>query len=603
MRSFGARLLGVEPSDIDEVGGSSHLNGDGTPLEACVSVGPRGRRLGLLADPAASLPVPGDLPSVLALARRVLRGLGGSSTVRFERLVATCFPSDSAGRARFTRGWVWLASEVGHPGLTAYAAAHPDPDVAWSVARRGAEALLHDASPALREIDTLESQGTLASLALDLRGGGDDVLKLYLRLRQAAPLAELGPEWAAPELAVFLARLMGSRRLALSGLVLSRAFAVADGRPVGCKVDVCGHCLRLSPEQWVETIEAVARAFSLPETGVGALLLARRAEVAFLGLGRKDDGEVRLNVYLKPRSPSASARRRAVQRAAEFLLATQQEDGHWSDYQLPVGPSTEWVTAFAGLALAFSGRVFGAAGAEEAGRRAAAWLQSQRSYPVGWGYNGRTGADADSTALALRLFHRLALPVAPEDTAFLLDHWKADGGFSTYRRADAWGRPHVCVTTQAFRALDADTRRPLIPSLRGFLAGTRLHGRGGWPAYWWTQPAYSTYGCLALLRELDVPLTACELPRSAQATAFDKAHAWGIAALSGAEADAERLHDELLSSQRGDGAWPGSPCLRVTDPGCADPWRRPKGATYSDGGVLTTAAVLVVLGEMTDAGH
>jgi len=260
------------------------------------------------------------------------------------------------------------------------------------------------------------------------------------------------------------------------------------------------------------------------------------------------------------------------------------------------------VTAFAGLALSFAHQTFGIPEAGAGATRAAAWLQSERSHEAGWGYNGRTGADADSTALAMRLLRRLGEPVRSEDLAFLLEHWHPQGGFSTYRGDDAWGTPHVCVTAQAFRALDPGAQRRLRPALEDFLAKTRLAG-GAWPSYWWTTPAYATYGCLALRRQLGLPQSPVSLPTERErAAGFDVAHAWGVAALCGARQDADALHAELMSRQKDDGGWPGGPCLRVTDPACLEPWIKPAGTVYSDEkGILTTAATIVVLGEITES--
>src|SRR5262249_15294255 len=156
--------------------------------------------------------------------------------------------------------------------------------------------------------------------------------------------------------------------------------------------------------------------------------------------------------------------------------------------QLPVGASDAWVTAYVGWTLA---RMPG--GDERGGaRRAANWLLDTRSYAAGWGYNGRTGADADSTAWALLLFRALGLQSEARDQDWLVGCWRPEGGFATYNRRDAWGVAHPDVSPVAFLALLPDRAAALRPSFLAYTLRNRLPN-GTWPAYWWRTGHYSTY--------------------------------------------------------------------------------------------------------------
>ena len=93
----------------------------------------------------------------------------------------------------------------------------------------------------------------------------------------------------------------------------------------------------------------------------------------------------------------------AIDASTTYLLNQQAADGHWEDYSLPVGPSDAWVTAYVGLALGHVTPHTGAAAAPSAAKRAARWLVTNRPYAAGWGYNGRTRPDADSTAHVIAL--------------------------------------------------------------------------------------------------------------------------------------------------------------------------------------------------------
>ncbi|MFZ2489731.1 MAG: hypothetical protein WAZ19_16615, partial [Anaerolineae bacterium] len=50
-------------------------------------------------------------------------------------------------------------------------------------------------------------------------------------------------------------------------------------------------------------------------------------------------------------TPSYPACQESLARGVAYLLATQEPDGHWWDFWLPVGASDAWVTAYTALAL------------------------------------------------------------------------------------------------------------------------------------------------------------------------------------------------------------------------------------------------------------
>jgi squalene cyclase len=192
--------------------------------------------------------------------------------------------------------------------------------------------------------------------------------------------------------------------------------------------------------------------------------------------------------------------RSVLSRAADFLQQQQAPDGHWEDFALPVGKSDAWVTAYAGLALADWDHLGGDPKADDASRRAAAWLTRDRPYPTGWGFNGTTGPDADSTAHAVLLLGRFGQRL-PAEVAWLFDLWRPEGGFATFPRDDAWGRAHPCVTPVAFMALDPPRQRELQSAYRAYVTSLRTD-RGTWPSYWWQTTHYSTFVNLLALRHL-----------------------------------------------------------------------------------------------------
>jgi hypothetical protein len=310
--------------------------------------------------------------------------------------------------------------------------------------------------------------------------------------------------------------------------------------------------------------------------------------VAFIGIGLGTDSDTRLNLYLKPGLSTEFTRVEcAIARGIQYLIAIQEPDGSWWDFELPVGRSDQWVTAYVGYALALAGHRW--ADAHHAARRAAKWLDEHRTAPAGWGFNARTGSDADSTAFALALFEELGLPVGEVDRQFLLEHWQAGGGFSTYTTPDAWGLAHPDVTPLAFRVLGPQQQAERERQLLAYLERCRLDG-GGWPSYWWRNESYATFAVAELLGAGAVT----GRPRVDPENPFDLACGLGVAAIAGA-GERDDLLAGLLGAQRENGAWSGSPNLRVTNPDCGRPWERPAaaGEYYEDFRATITTATAV----------
>jgi hypothetical protein len=286
--------------------------------------------------------------------------------------------------------------------------------------------------------------------------------------------------------------------------------------------------------------------------------------------------------------------------AVTYLLSHQADDGHWQDYRLPAGRSDAWITGYVGVALAESDH-------SEAARRsigaAAGWLEQQRPYPQGWGYNRRTGPDADSSAFALTLLRLAGKTPLPSDLDWLRQRWHGDGGFATYARDDAWGAPHNDVTPAAFLALANTDQMALRDDVLEVLARQR-NKDGTWPSYWWRTCHYATWWSLRLSRALGMP-PEHRVPvvdtreQHAIHGAFDLALVTGIASLQQVSPDlVAALAGKLMALQRPDGAWTGSRNLRVTDPDCYQPWSGGQmvGRLYADEDhLITTATALRVL--------
>jgi hypothetical protein len=233
--------------------------------------------------------------------------------------------------------------------------------------------------------------------------------------------------------------------------------------------------------------------------------------------------------------------------------------------------------------------------------RASEWLQHKRPYAAGWGFNGLSGADSDSTGWAIQLIRAVGGSPAPADIEFLLSHMRPDGGFATFDGPKAWGFAHPDVTPTVFLALPSHYRSTVRDQVARYVRCSRS-ADGTWPSYWWRTCHYSTFvnslliDTLGMDDDLELPLVRISETHGIH-SAFDLACLLGMATTRKMTRSVIRvLSEELLRLQRTDGSWPGAPNLRVTDPECTEPWVAPRGRLYVDGsGLITTATALRAL--------
>jgi hypothetical protein len=603
------QVLAVPPSGEHSLHGSSDLNNDGVPLQLCLVSNSKGSDVRLIGDPCAFLGG-GEARyqcSTEAL-RRVLADNGLESFSRLsEQARLTVLPSTPEERRRYTSGFIWIAASLLKPGIGFYLEAGPLGQAAgWEAAIE----LLRKLSPApelaLGLIDGLKDKTIVASIGLEGTTQANSRIKIYFRLAGQMALSDLGVElFNAQEMNRFLNIAMADFGLDLDGLVLCLGLSASDGQLADVKIDLCGHCLTYSQERWVEVVDRCLSEFSLQPIPVRQALEGGDCSVAFIGFGMEREGQPRLNLYLqaseREEPPLLDEITAALEDGLAYLCRIQDTDGKWTDFQLPVGPSDQWVTAYVGQALAQAGKRLSHEKALTAARQSADWLLRHQNYPAGWGYNTRTGPDADSTSICLALLRELNLEIRREDQQFLRQYWHPEGGFSTYEGPDAWGRPHWDVTPLGYLGLAEIEQHELREPFLRALAEHRLPG-GLWRSYWWRLPFYSTWTTLEALEKLGIPESAPLDAADAEASividnSFDLACLIGIETLRGAPFEQSGRHlRTLLGWQQPDGSWPGHANLRVTDDACHAPWDSPAGNYFRDeASTITTATVVRVL--------
>ncbi len=605
-------LLDADESTHGYLSSASCLNNDGVPLQLCLTSSSQGSGLRIIGDPGSYLSSSEDrLRSSKDTLLRILERSGASELQPVSSsTLSLLLPSSEAERNNYKNGFVWIAAGPDQPGVAFYCELAPLGIVkGWETIDRWLMEILPSVVQANQLLSVLRTHCVAASAGLEGSSLRNTRAKIYFRLREAMSLNDLGIDlFASSRMQDFLAIAMEANGVDLDGLVMSIGFSLSSGSLVDAKIDLCGHCLNHSIGEWVSVLGQLTDRFSLPAFDLSALKKYSDIEVAFIGMGLTSDHKPRLNLYLKHAALSgpvnAEEIRRSIIDATSYFLSTQREDGSWHDYHLPVGSSDQWVTAYIGLALAQAGKAFDHEQALSAAMRAAKWLLSERPYNSGWGYNGMTGPDADSTAIAIALFDELGIEVAEDDRTFLRDHWRGDEGVATYEGPEAWGSGHWDVTPFAYAGLNEGDRRAFRDSFERALEANQ-QANGFWRSYWWRNPYYSTLVTLEVLEQfgLDEPDFTLEENTAPLRVdnAFDLGCYIGIEWLR--DPLDERLDSHLrslLSWQNRDGSWDGSHNLRVTDHSCYEPWIEPKGQYYCDErSSLTTATIIRVLTRIT----
>ncbi|AUC81457.1 prenyltransferase/squalene oxidase repeat-containing protein [Lacinutrix sp. Bg11-31] len=610
-------LLGETLLNFDKkskrLGGVSELNNDGSPLQLCLSSNAKKVKMRLIADPACEIfqPKLRIAASKKILEETLVQTKTTSLKAYCDYLFHEVLHCDTVSQLNdFYRGACWIGASPDQPGIALYLDTKPlGIKGGWDMSEKWLVKVLPDTSESLKIVQILRKYAVTASIGLEALTPQLGRAKIYFRLTAPTLLRNLGTNpLNTPQINNFLTKVISNQSMSLSGTVFSIGFDLSTGDLEDAKIDLCGHCITKSNAEWINVINELTKENGLQKINIEKSLLDNKNEVAFLGMGVSSSNATRINVYLKPKWPinfeSSSANfndyiQTKLQRAIQYLIHIQNENGSWGDYYLPVGTSIGWITAYVGYALAEIGHISGFEKAMEAANKAADWLENDRDYEKGWGYNLTTGADADSTAWTLRLLKLLKRPTHSKDEEFLMSYWKSSGGFSTYTEPEHWADAHPCVTPISYMALSTKNQEQLYPELIQYLKSI-APTNGQWRSYWWKNHLYSTYHYLELFKKLELSedefYKNIEYPSNG-ATVFEQALIIGSKQLRNMDTTAEIMN--LLNTQLLDGRFPGGFNLRVTDPSCEKPWENPKGKLYCDyASTITTATVIKVLKQM-----
>ena len=282
-------------ADVDRWQGArraSSLNNDAFPLQACISIGSKRRRVRLIADPAAGDPDPRRRleRAWAALARWTRDRPGFGDAVR--DALEPALPAPGALHD-LVSGALWIASDPDRGEIAAYTTAR------WGAQgdrwpRSGAWAAPAAPRP------TWSAGTEPVSLGVEGRSASQLVSKVYFRLVRPRPLDELDVDFGHSDFARFLRLAVGAHSLRRSGLLLSVAHRRSDGAVLGRKVDVCAHCTPRSRAGWSELLARLESTFELPVAGLSRALEDGALELVYVGFGLDHDGARRLNLYVEP---------------------------------------------------------------------------------------------------------------------------------------------------------------------------------------------------------------------------------------------------------------------------------------------------------------
>ncbi len=300
--------------------------------------------------------------------------------------------------------------------------------------------------------------------------------------------------------------------------------------------------------------------------------------------------------------------------ALRQLVALAGQGGGWTDFFVPAGPSSSWVSGYAGLALARAAATpwlpdADRAAARATAQRAADALQVQQR-DGGWGWSPVTRVDADSTAWAVRLLAATGRPI-PAHTWAVLDQHRCAQGYRTYRSmaTGSWTAAPPEVTAVVLLArLEAGR---LAPGEAGVLwdqwcggaasadpAASPLSEPNGsasaprvplWESLWWADAAHPTALVLAAAAEVGRGVVPPPEPTAEEASRRSVAHLAAVLwarACGGARSAV--IWAELLRRGHPAGGWAGDTVVRVP----AQDGVGAGGSTIDARGVFTTATVL-----------
>lgn len=294
-------LLQCYDNECESFNWKSFLNNDGSPLQVCVTYGPKGHKVRLIGDPASHISDPNIR---FGYARKALTELlvvtkTNSLAVSCEETLRHLLPINGQ-EANLRAGSLWLAAGL-EGGLAVYI------NMRWGkIEQRWCDtvnwlmALLPCSQEAKALMHAIKPHSVIASAGLEGTTIANARVKVYWRLEKPALFHLMGISLLTHSaFRDFLVLLVSDRSLPLSGMLFSASFGLYDGKLYDIKIDLCAHCLPRPENEWVQVLQECCGAFNLAPLSIANSLSQRQCEMAFIGFGLDRFGNPRLNLYLK----------------------------------------------------------------------------------------------------------------------------------------------------------------------------------------------------------------------------------------------------------------------------------------------------------------
>lgn len=265
--------------------------------------------------------------------------------------------------------------------------------------------------------------------------------------------------------------------------------------------------------------------------------------------------------------------------AVNYLLAHQEGDGAWRDFQLWVGASGPWLTALVGRALVEPRSSVSLTNEHPSMLRARDWLRNVESLPEGgWGFAEDTHVDADSTAFAVLFLAQWHDLDKERFTGLLRTFLKDAGGVSCFRDFDtvptAWKQSHPDVAAVAGIAFDRLDDKVSAEACKEYCLRC-LETEGPAASHFWKSAVYTPAMTAFLLSQTgDFREGQFERIPYSFTSALEIALSLQLAVQAGSPFDV--LIDCLLDAQLEDGSWPAS--CQMSNPTIDQPWTKPDAA-------------------------
>jgi len=178
----------------------------------------------------------------------------------------------------------------------------------------------------------------------------------------------------------------------------------------------------------------------------------------------------------------------AVNGGVKFLTDKQFHEGFWHDYDLEIGNSRAWTTAYVAKCLLNFSEYDRVSDALDKACRAIMRIKT----PFGWGYNLVTAEDADTTAFCLYVLKYIEKSDRCNSFSLLSPYIDKDGAVRTFLGSEfgSWSTEHTDVAATVGHALLKYDPRNELAGLIAERIYHQLKCSGGIKAFWWESSFY-----------------------------------------------------------------------------------------------------------------